>query len=172
VRDLTRKWPVADFHRPGGLVRERIDRWSGGEPGPWTRGTVNEWFIKGTQPSARHAVDEAGLLYSRGCGTWLVDPVKAELGPSRWDDDVLAWTARARRGVGIRGPYGSTTAYFYGQHSWGGPLIGPCHSKDNGGDGHGKHRKDSGPPPPNGTPPPDPTNPPQPAAQSSPRRRR
>jgi len=172
VRELTRKWPVADFHRPGGLVRERIDRWSGGEPGPWTRSTINEWFIKGTQPSARHAVDEAGLLYTRGCGRWLVDPVKAELGPSRWDDDVSAWTARARRGTGVRGPYGSTTMYFYGEHSWGGQLVGPCHSKDQGGDGHPKHRKDGGPPPPNGTPPPDATNPPQPAAQSSPRRRR
>ena len=170
VRELTRKWPVADFKRPGGLVRERIDRWSAGKPGPWTKGTVDEWFIKGTQPDARHPVDEAGLLYSRGCGTWLVDPVKAELGPSRWDDDVRAWIARARRGVGIRGPYGSTTAYFYGEHSWGGQLVGDCGSKDGGGD-H-KHKKDGPPPPPGATPPPDATNPPQPVTQSSPRRRR
>jgi membrane peptidoglycan carboxypeptidase len=171
VRDYTRKWPVADFHRPGGLVRERIDRFSGGKPGPWTRGTVEEWFIKGTQPSARRPVDQAGLLYSRDCGGWRVDPAKAELGPERWLDDVRAWTARARRGVGVKGPYGSTTAYFFGQHSWGGPLVGPCHStKDKGGPGgHDKHKP---PPPPDRTPPPDATPAPEPTTLSSPRRRR
>ena len=38
----------------------------------------------------------------------MVDPVKAELGPSRWDDDVAAWVTRARRGIGTEGPLGST----------------------------------------------------------------
>src|SRR5262245_27474230 len=159
VREYTRKWPVADFQRPGGLVRERIDKWSGGRPGPWTRGTVDEWFIKGTQPDARHPVDPAGLLYARQCGTWVVDPVKAELGPRAWDEDVRAWTARARRGAGIRGPYGSTTAYFYGEHSWGGRLAGPCHTNHDGGKqrgGGGHDCKRHCPPPPDQTPPPPP----------------
>jgi len=187
VREYTKKWPVADFQRPGGLVRESIDRWSGGKPGPWTHGTVDEWFIKGTQPDANHPVDPSGLLYSRACGTWMVDPAKAELGPARWLDDVRAWTARARRGPGVRGPYGSTTAYFFGERSWGGQLIGPCHQTHHQSD-HKKH--DHGPPPPNGTPPadantappptaapeptdvPDATTAPEPASMSSPRRRR
>ena len=115
---------MADFEPPKGVVQATADRWSGGEPGPWTRDTVREWFIKGTQPDARNAVDEAGLLYSRGCAGWMVDPVKAELGPERWDDDVAAWVRRARQGVGTRGPLGSTIAKWHG--SWGGPLIGPC----------------------------------------------
>ena len=171
VRDYTHKWPVADFQRPGGLVRERIDRWSGGKPGPWTHGTVEEWFIKGTQPSARRPVDPAGLLYSQACGTWVVDPVKAELGPTRWDDDVAAWVNRARRGTGVRGPYGSITAYFFGERSWGGQLAGPCAKpKDGGGNDKGGHGKPP-PPPPGNTPPPAM----QPASTtqiSSPRRRR
>jgi penicillin-binding protein 1C len=75
LRDYTKGWPVARFARPDGVVRATIDRWSGGKPGPWTRSTIREWFIDGTQPGARKAVDEAGLLYSRGCGGWLVDPV-------------------------------------------------------------------------------------------------
>jgi membrane peptidoglycan carboxypeptidase len=192
VREYTKKWPVADFRRPGGLVRERIDRWSGGKPGPWTHGTVAEWFIKGTQPDASHPVDPAGLLYSKACGTWVVDPAKGELGPTRWLDDIRAWTARARRGPGVRGPYGSTTAYFFGERSWGGQLIGPCKSKNDGGGHHNRLDKkhDHGPPPPNGLPPagantspqptptraptnaPDATTTPDPTSTTSPRRRR
>jgi penicillin-binding protein 1A len=174
VRDLSKKWPVADFQRPNGLVRERIDKWSGGAPGPWTRGTVEEWFIKGTQPDAKHPVDEAGLLYTRACGTWAVDPVKAELGPRSWLDDVKAWVERARRGTGIRGPYGSTTAFWFFERSWGGPLIGPCAPpKPDGGGGGGDngHGHGHGPPPP---PPPPPNGAPAtaPEATSSPRARR
>jgi membrane peptidoglycan carboxypeptidase len=161
VREYTKKWPVADWPRPEGVVQERIDAWSGGKPGPWTRDTVQEWFIQGTQPDGRHPIDPAGLLYSQGCGGWMVDPVKAELGPDRWLDDVGAWLDRARRGTGIRGPYGSTTAYWFGEGSWGGPLVGQCQPKhDGGGGGDGGH--DNGhhkppPPPPNeplATPPP------------------
>ena len=172
VREYTRSWPVAQWPRPDDVVRERIDRWSGGTPGPWTRGTVEEWFIRGTQPGARHEIDRPGLLYSQGCGTWQVDPMKAELGPDRWLDDVRAWVSRARHGVGTKGPYGSTIAYWFGEGSWGGPLVGPCEPKkdkggggggDGGGHGHGP------PPPPNDqdpgatTPPTSPTATPPPA---------
>ena len=37
LRRLTRNDPVADFQRPKGVVQARIDAWSGGAPGPWTR---------------------------------------------------------------------------------------------------------------------------------------
>ena len=154
VRELSKKWPVADFQRPDKIVRATIDRWSGGKPGPWTHGTVQEWFIDGTQPGARRGVDPAGLLYSARCGTWQVDPVKAELGPSRWDDDVAAWVARARRGTGIRGPYGSTTAFWFGESSWGGPLVGACAAPKDPGNGGKDTCKKHCPPPPQGTPPP------------------
>jgi membrane peptidoglycan carboxypeptidase len=85
VRDLTNKLPVASFARPKGVVQARIDAWTGGRPGPWTRDTISEWFISGTQPGAKNAVDPPGLLYTASCGGWRVDPVKAELGPKSWD---------------------------------------------------------------------------------------
>jgi hypothetical protein len=118
--------PVASFRPPKGVVQARIDAWTGGRPGPWTKDTVTEWFINGTQPGAANAVDPPGLLYTPACGGWRVDPVKAELGPRLWDHDVLNWTFRARRGVGVVGPYDTRTAYFWGRSGWGGQLVGAC----------------------------------------------
>ena len=126
VEEYTKKWPIAKFHRPGKVVTATIDAWSGGKPGRWTRETRKEFFVRGTQPSARNAVDEAGLLYSQACGGWRVDPVKAELGPSAWNRDVEEWLRRARRGVGVIGRWDAATAYLPGESSWGGPLAGPC----------------------------------------------
>ena len=126
VRDYTAGWPVTQFQRPKGVVRATIDAWTGGKPGPWTRATTSEWFIDGTQPGARGAVDINGLLYSQSCGSWQVDPVKAELGPTSWDADVADWARRARSGPGRTGPFNSRTAYFWGRTSWGGPIMGSC----------------------------------------------
>jgi membrane peptidoglycan carboxypeptidase len=144
VRDLTAKQPIATFGVPKGVVRTRIDAWSGGRPGPWTREALTEWFIAGTQPGAKGAVDPAGLLYTRSCGGWRVDPVKAELGPRSWDDAVSAWLASARRGAGSATRFGTHTAYFWGRTGWGGPLLGTCAPKPkpepkpgDGGNDHG-----------------------------------
>jgi membrane peptidoglycan carboxypeptidase len=126
MRRLTNNDPIADFQEPKGVVTARIDAWSGGAPGPWTRETKTELFRAGTQPGARNAVDRPGLLYSEACGTWMVDPLKAELGPASWDDDVADWMARARRGVGVTGRNDSTTAYFWDRFGWGGPIRGAC----------------------------------------------
>jgi membrane peptidoglycan carboxypeptidase len=152
VRDLTAKMPVAAFNPPKGVVQATIDAWTGGAPGPWTRGTVKEWFISGTQPGTRGAIDPPGLLYTPSCGGWRVDPLKAELGPSSWDGADAGWLARARRGVGITGPYDTKTAYFWSRTGWGGPLLGSCappkqHKKkgpDSGGAGSGGPGNDPG----------------------------
>ena len=135
MRDYTRKWTVAQFVPPKGVVRATIDAWSGGQPGPWTRATTTEWFKSGTQPGAAHEIDPAGLLYSSSCGGWAVDPMKAELGPASWKPYDQAWVDRARSGAGVTGPLGSTTAYFT-SGSWGGPLIGSCSGS---GAGPGNH---------------------------------
>ena len=159
VRDLTRGEPVARFARPSKVVSARIDAWSGGRPGPWTRDTVREYFIAGTQPGGGHQVDPNGLLYRQGCGTWQVDPRKAELGPRSWDDDVQSWMTRARRGVGVRGVLDSATAYFWGKSTWGGPIAGPCPKPK---PVEVKPPKDHGPadkPPPGPKPPKDPKPP-------------
>jgi membrane peptidoglycan carboxypeptidase len=165
VRQLTNDQPVARFREPKGIVEAKIDAWTGGRPGPWTRETKTELFRSGTQPGARHEVDRAGLLYSRACGTWVVDPVKAELGPRSWDDDVANWVARARRGVGVAGSLGSRTAYFWDRSGWGGRLAGACPpppkphvtvsakpdrstTPDRGGGNKGKGKPDPSPGPP------------------------
>jgi membrane peptidoglycan carboxypeptidase len=137
VRDYTKDWPVAKFQPPKGVVETTIDAWTGGAPGPWTRATTRDWFMAGTQPGGDHAIDPPGLLYSKGCGGWMVDPVKAELGPKSWDKDVANWLARAKRGVNVKGPYGSHTAYIGGRSSWGGPLLGACQQPPSGGGGGG-----------------------------------
>jgi membrane peptidoglycan carboxypeptidase len=160
VRDYTKAWPVSRFHRPKGLMQTTIDAWSGGQPGPWTRDLTEEWFIAGTQPGGPKEVDEAGLLYEPGCGTWVVDPRAAELGPETWLDDVEGWLFRARSGPGVTGRHESRTAYFWGESSWGGPLAGPCAPpKDDKDDdkkpGDDKPRKPGKPPKPPKPPGPD-----------------
>jgi len=128
LREYTDGKPVADFERPDkGLVEATIDAWSGGSPGEWTRATEREWFITGTEPGSRNAVDEPGLLYRQACGgRWFVDPIKAERdgAPDQWLTDVRSWTERARRGTGIRHPeYGTLTTYMWRAGDWGGPII-------------------------------------------------
>ena len=173
VRDYSRGWPVTDFTPPPGVVQATNDAWSGGQPGPWTRERTTAWFIDGTQPGAPGAVDPDGLLYVRSCGAYRVDLVHAELGPTAWDSDVANWMARARRGIGVKGPYDTRTAVFWGKSWWGGPLAGPCRPSNQGpgkgghdhqGKGHGHH----------GVPIPAPTPPPPlaPTATTAPRRRR
>ncbi len=161
MTDYTKDRPVATFARPKGVISAKVDAWSGGRPGPWTRETAKEWFIRGTQPGAKKAIDADGLLYRRQCGGWRVDPVAAELGPQAWKVDVEDWLRRARRGVGVTGRHDSRTAYFWGKRSWGGPLAGACarpkvtsdddekggdKDKDKGGD----KPADDPPPPPDG----------------------
>ncbi|MFL5681087.1 MAG: transglycosylase domain-containing protein [Chloroflexota bacterium] len=126
VRDYTRSWPVTEFHRPHGIVTTTIDAFSGGRPGPWTVSTTQENFLAGTQPGAAGAIDPAGLLYTQACGGWRVDPLKAERGPTRWDQDIQDWMTRARKGPGVAGPLEAKTAYFWGRSTWGGTIMGPC----------------------------------------------
>jgi hypothetical protein len=113
------------------VVRAEIDAWSGGQRGPWTRESTSEWFLAGTEPGAKGAIDEPGLLYTNSCGFWTVDPLKAELGPETWDRWVADWMARARAGVGVQGELESRTAYFWGRTGWGGP-VGTCRSEVRG----------------------------------------
>ncbi|MEA2619237.1 MAG: hypothetical protein QOC97_10, partial [Chloroflexota bacterium] len=128
VRDYSNGWPVTQFRPPKGVVKATIDAWSGGKPGPWTRARTTAWFIAGTQPDAKNAIDPDGLLYSQACGGYRVDLVKAELGPSSWDPADADWMRRARSGPGRVSQWGTRTAYFWKQSSWGGPIAGSCYS--------------------------------------------
>ena len=168
VRDLTAKQPVATFRPPKGVVQATIDAWTGGAPGPWTRATVTEWFINGTQPGSPREIDQAGLLYTRACGGWRVDPLRAELGPKAWDPDVSNWLARARRGVGVGGPYGTRTAYFWSRTGWGGPLLGTCAPRPQPPQPPTAGDPGGGPPGPTPGPTPAPTPTPTPAPTAAP----
>jgi membrane peptidoglycan carboxypeptidase len=126
MRDVTRKMPVADFVPPKGVVKAKIDAWTGGKPGPWTRKTTSEWFISGTQPGAAHPIDTAGLMYTPACGTWAIDLVQADPGPASWDQDIRDWMRRAGSGAGRTGAEHTATAYLFERHSWGGPIAGHC----------------------------------------------
>jgi membrane peptidoglycan carboxypeptidase len=171
MRDYTRSLPISQFQPPDGLVRARIDAWTGGKPGPWTRLTTTAWFIKGTQPGTKRAVDKAGLMYVRSCGGWRIDLTKAE--PERaWHDDVLDWMRRARSGSGRFGRYKTATAYLPGRSGWGGLMLGscapppddPCRAGPGNGNGNGTGTCDPSPSP-------GPTPAPSPPA-TAPRRRR
>lgn len=127
MSEYSKNWPVADWAPPPGVVQTTIDAYSGGTPGPWTRATVKEWFIAGTQPGAPGQIDPPGLLYQKCGETWYVDPVKAEASaPASWQAADANWAQRAARGTGIVGPYGTATAYMYGRSSWGGPISTSC----------------------------------------------
>jgi membrane peptidoglycan carboxypeptidase len=174
MRDYTKRMPVARFEPPEGLVRARIDAWTGGRPGSFTRQTTTALFIKGTQPGIKKAVDPTGLMYVRSCGGWRIDLTKAE--PERaWRADVLGWMARARSGPGRFGRYHTATAYLPGRGSWGGSMVGscappPCQVAPDGpgnGNGNGNGQSDDCTPPPS----PGPTPAPSPPA-TAPRRRR
>ena len=121
----------------------------------------------GTVHIAPPTIDKDGLLYRVGCGGWRVDPLKAELGPDSWRTDVADWLRRAHRGIGVVGRHDSATAYFWGERSWGGPLIGACwrpreNGGGSGGGNGGKKEKKKDPPQPAPTPPPPPAPEPSP----------
>ena len=83
-------------------ARRRASSTSGSTPGRAAspargRGTRRrEMFRAGTEPGGKREVDQAGLLYSQACGSWAVDPLKAELGPAELE--------RRRPGLGRPGP--------------------------------------------------------------------
>ena len=122
-------------------------------PGPG-RAARSRVFIKGTRAGREDAVDRPGLLYTRVCGGWMVDPVKAELGPARWDDDVDAWLRpRPSRRRRAWASMGSRTAYFWDRSGWGGPLAGACFVPTRSDHGNGTDKgRGHGPSPGHGPP--------------------
>jgi membrane peptidoglycan carboxypeptidase len=122
MRDYMKGKPTATFKKPKGVVEVTIDKYTGGAPGPWTRGTTRELFVQGTQPGGKRQVDPPGLLYG-GC-SGLVQPLRAENpgAPAHWVAAVNAW---ASRGVGSVGRYGTvkTTFGLAGITSFGGTTA-------------------------------------------------
>jgi membrane peptidoglycan carboxypeptidase len=147
LEELSWKFPVASFKAPGGLTTATVDAFTGLKPGPFTRKTVKELFIKGTAPTQRETlrvsreIDQAsGLLWRSGCvgpkvsrGFFNLNEVESNF--PNWQKANRNWAARAAKGAGTRGgPEGTRTSYFYDGaftpfgKSWGAPFApsGKC----------------------------------------------
>jgi membrane peptidoglycan carboxypeptidase len=142
MRDVSRGMPIATWTKPSGLVTATVDAFSGMKPGPFTRKTVKEIFIKGTQPTdtddMRRAVEidaATGDLWRDGCAgpkrtIGALDFGHVEENFPTWQKYDRAWAKRAARGPGVAGgPERTRTAYFYSGsfapfgRSWGGSFA-------------------------------------------------
>ena len=126
LTEITQNTPISKFQRPDGLTTVEVDAFSGMLPGPGTVRTVEELFIKGTEPTQRDnlhveaQIDAAtGLLWQEGCtgpmrtGLFL-DFSKAEVRFPKWQEYTQGWAQRASRGVGVAGgPKKNRTMYFH-----------------------------------------------------------
>ena len=126
LNQVTKGTPITDFKKPAGIVEVKIDAHSGMLPGPYTRKTITENFIKGTEPKdidntkVPVAIDKAtGLLWADGCTgpqitKGFLDLSQVEPSPARWQKYTNDWIARAKRGTGVRGgPKRTPTSYFH-----------------------------------------------------------
>ena len=144
LSEVSKGYPVEGFSRvkPKGLVTATVDAFTGMKPGPSTRKTVEELFLKGTAPTKAADitrtldVDAAtGLRWQEGCAgpmqaRTFIDFSQVEAGVKSWQKADVLWQARAARGVGVGGgPKRTRTSYFYGGgfypfgRSWGGSFA-------------------------------------------------
>jgi membrane peptidoglycan carboxypeptidase len=123
MEEATKKWAINDFKAPGGLVRAKIDPFTGLKPTAGSQ-SIDEVFIPGTEP--RDALP-AGV-----CGDAVLDMPGIHEGQFKnWKSADLDWIARAQRGPGTSGGVNRTrTAYFYNGlfqpfgRSWGALVEG------------------------------------------------
>ncbi len=142
IEEVSAKYGITQFRPPSGLQTATVDAFTGLKPGPFTRKTVKELFIKGTVPRERETirvsrdVDEAsGLLWQDGCvgpkvsrGFFNLSEVESNF--PAWQKANRGWAARAANGPGRSGgPEGTRTSYFYGNgflpfgRTWGAPFA-------------------------------------------------
>ena len=143
MQSATAGTPVANFKQPSGIVTKTIDAFSGMLPGPFTTKTIDEVFIKGTEPTqvdnTKVQVDvdaDTNTLWTYDCPGTKVTQVFLDLSQvdasnpnfQKYDD---IWIATAQKGVGVRGgPNNAPTNYFYEARyftpfgpSWGAPFA-------------------------------------------------
>jgi hypothetical protein len=131
MNEVTKSLPIADFVEPKGIVRAKVDAWSGLLPGPGTERTVTEMFIEGTVPTKRDdtktevEIDSAsGDLWQEGCTGPMekkvfLDLSNVESAFPQWKPFNLGWIKRAEKGPGVRGgPERTPTSYFYQTGGW------------------------------------------------------
>ncbi|HXI80342.1 MAG TPA: transglycosylase domain-containing protein [Verrucomicrobiae bacterium] len=126
LTEISKGTPFADWNEPSGIVEAKVDAITGAKPGPFTTRTVNELFIKDTQPTQTDdfrrtvQIDAAsGLLWQDGCvgperTVGALDYSQADAGWPAWQRADRGWMKRAARGRGVvGGPKGTHTEYFY-----------------------------------------------------------
>ncbi|MFV2063985.1 MAG: transglycosylase domain-containing protein [Chloroflexota bacterium] len=144
LTEVTRNWEVRDFARPGGLSSAQVDAYTGFQPSRWSRRQVTELFLKGTGPTRDRYIRGVDVVrasngqwyrWEDGCegrkrtrGYLVLDDAESQR--SSWNQAVVGWAKRARRGPGVGANVARNkttyTAYFgfqpYGT-SWGGPFA-------------------------------------------------
>ena len=142
LTEISSGLPIADFVRPSDLETAEVDAFTGLNPGPFTRETVEELFLPGTIPEQEETtrvgiqIDEAsGLRWQEGCEGPQVtrgyfDLSQVEAGFENWQSANANWGARAAKGSGVRGgPEDTRTSYFYNNsfapfgRTWGAPFA-------------------------------------------------
>ncbi len=88
LEEVSAKYGISRFKAPGGLQTATVDAFTGLKPGPFTKKTVKELFLKGTVPTERETIrvsltvdDASGLLWRDGCvgpkvAAWLLRPTR------------------------------------------------------------------------------------------------
>jgi membrane peptidoglycan carboxypeptidase len=105
LAEASKTWAINDFAAPDGLVKAKIDPWTGLQPAAGGQ-SVEEWFIAGTEPTTS--------LPTGLCGSVVLDHVGYEKLFENWMRADRDWLARARRGPGTAGGVnGTRVAYFY-----------------------------------------------------------
>jgi membrane peptidoglycan carboxypeptidase len=142
LTEVSRGLPMADFVPPKTLQKVKIDAHSGKKPGPSTRKTITEYFLKGTAPTKADdtrialEVDAAtGRLWQEGCAgprvtRGFLDLRGLDAGHSAWQKANANWISRASRGIGVRGRLkGTRTMVLYLRSfapfgaNWGAPFA-------------------------------------------------
>jgi penicillin-binding protein 1A len=142
LEEVSQKYGISKFKPPAGLETATVDAFTGLKPGPFTKKTVKELFLRGTVPTERETIrvsltvdDASGLLWRDGCvgpkvQRGFFDLREVESNYPAWQKANRNWAARAAKGPGRRGgPEGTATAYFYNSSfrpfgaSWGAPFA-------------------------------------------------
>jgi peptidoglycan glycosyltransferase len=123
LQEATRTWAVNDFKQPDGLVKAKIDAFTGLKPRAGDK-TVDEWYLPDTVPQ--------DTLPAGVCGQAVLEmPSVYEHRFANWMTADLDWINRAKRGPGVSGGVNKDpTAYFYNGafqpfgRSWGALVEG------------------------------------------------
>jgi len=123
MQEASAKWAIDDFAVPAGVAKAKVDPFTGLKPAAGGQ-SIDEWFIKGTEPKDSVAPGTCGEDVLKMNGVY-------EGRFPNWLSADADWIARAERGPGTAGGVNrSRTGYFYNGAfrpfgaSWGAIVAG------------------------------------------------